>query len=205
MSIVLQEHGRWLSGGIMNIELHDILDYVKEFGMTPVLFAMIVLFIIKNKNKIIKLMADQISNSIQTDRQKILDQHDTDLLVKDIHILELFLLNRTHFWFDKILEVYEQYKNEISEKREDFKKDISTLLKTSNDDTVTSYIRSEFINFYEQEIKEKTLEKFLTRFFEAISMNGGSNIFRTHLKDLLNELIRNIIDQTEKKFIYSKL
>lgn len=191
------------------MEFNEIFEYIKQFGLLPVLAVATAFYYIKNKEKIFKLIADHISQFLQNDQRKILNQANNDILIKDIHILELYLLNQTYHDATSILTIYEQYKSGISERMEDFKNEVvNSFKKSSIHEGIQIFkIRSDIIHYYQQEIREKTLQKFFNHLFEAISINGQANynIFKTLLQGLLNNFVSNSINQIEEKFLYSKL
>ncbi|MDH4127643.1 MAG: hypothetical protein OEV44_02735 [Spirochaetota bacterium] len=191
------------------MDLREILQYIKEFGILPVFITLIMLYFLKNKERIFESVANHISQFLKNDHQKFVNQLDNDLIIKDIHIIELYLSNQTHPFFSNILNIYDKYKDTMGDKMDEFKKEIISYFKKSlNIEDIESYkIRHDIIQYYQQEIKMKVIDYFLSKLFEAISLNGKSNynIFKALLRDLLNNIVLNTVDQLEKKFLYSKL
>ncbi|MDH5680968.1 MAG: hypothetical protein OEZ36_05255 [Spirochaetota bacterium] len=191
------------------MEYTDILNYIKEFGLLPVILAGAILYLMRNKDKIFKTMADQISLFLRNDREKFLQQMDNDLLIKDIHILKLYLMNEAHGVFSSVMSLYDKYKDNLKDSIEELKKDLSSYFKKSHViEEINQYkIRPEIIQHYHQDIRKDLIDHFTQRFLETLSHNGNSNMdmFKALIRDLLDNYVNAAVDHMEKKFLYSKL
>ncbi|GMT49126.1 MAG: hypothetical protein IEMM0008_0665 [bacterium] len=191
------------------MEIQQILTYIKDFGIVPVLLATFIFYLIKKKDEIFRRIADQISLFLQDDKRKFLEQADNDLLIKDIQILELFLLEQGHKSLERTLKVYDKYKDQLSEHMDDFKSELEkNFNKSSLGDGMEFYsIRPEIIQYFLQDVREKEFKSFISQLNEAVLLNGNSNqkMFKKLLQDMYSNLVRNTTDLMEKKFLYSKL
>ncbi len=191
------------------MELKDILSFIKDYGYTPVLLSLAILYFIRNKDDILKLIADRISTLIQNNNQKMIEKAENEILIKDIQILELFLSKYVSEYFNTILTTYNRYKESINEHTEDFKAEIKDYFKKDRifDLLESLKIRKEITTYYQNEVQPSLLDSFQNRLYDIISMNGKSNltIFETLLKDILDNLVKQTTDYMEKKFLYPKL
>ncbi len=191
------------------MEIQEILTYIKDFGIIPVLFATFIFYLIKKKDEIFRRIADQISLFLQDDKRKFLEQADSDLLIKDIQILELFLLEQGHKSLEKTLKVYDKYKDQLSEHMDDFKSELEKGFNKSSlgDGMESCSIRPEIIQYFLQDVRVKEFDNFISQLNEAVLLNGNSNqkMFKKLLQDMYSNLVRNTTDLMEKKFLYSKL
>ncbi len=191
------------------MEIQQILIYIKDFGIGPVFIAVLILYFIKKKDEIFRRIADQITLFLEDDKKRFIQQAENDLLMKDIQILELFLLEQGHKSLEKTLKVYDKHKDQLSENMDVFKSELDKgFSKSSLEDGMESYtIRPEIIQYFLQDVRTKEFESFISELHEAIMLNGNSNqkMFKKLLQDMYNNLVRNTIDLIEKKFLYSRL